>query len=321
MKTDDESVRGMFEAVPVYHECLNLSKCPVDWAKNIIGLPELSQWAEMTPAARRQLVRMTGVEEKEDVPEAWDAFKRAIEGAGERYFIPRLALSRDGTWYLQAFCGPDLRPPSEVHLAETLSDALARYAGPEHEGDRHDVRCVEVTSGTTMVAVTSSPLLILGREQTFVYGYCAEATHGTVAIKRFWRDLHADLSFVFAESGDTYTSYVYNGDIRGAMRRAGIGIAHDQGKRFEVHAQALRAASKCPERYPLRMIDKLREQNVPNVVLDMASEHLLSPRRDGSRLSVARAIAYVAEKGVAHPELRLTLQRVAGAYLLATPKP
>lgn len=319
MKRDDESVRGMFETTPVYHRRSDLSECPVDWAKNIIWLPELPEGTEMTPAARRQLVRMTEVEE-EDVPEAWDAFKRAIEGTKQRYFIPRLVLSREGGWYLQAFCGPDLRPPSEVHLAEMLSDALARYAGSEHEGDRHDVRYVEVTSERTMVAVTSSPLLILGREQTFVHGYCAEATHGTVAIKRFWRDVYADLSFVFAESNDTYTSYVYAGDLRGAMRRAGIGIAHDQGKRFEVHAQALRAASKCPERDPSWMIDKLREQDVPNVILDTVSKHLLSPRRDGSRLSVARAISYVAETGVADPELRLTLQRVAGAYLLNTPK-
>lgn len=317
--SDHEAVRDMLGLVPVRYVPMRLSRCAVDWAQNSIYLNLLGRWAQMTPAARRQLVRITRVE-KDDVPEAWDAFNKAIEG-DPSYFVPRLMLGRTDVLYLQAFSGPDREPPSEVHLAEMLSDALARYAGPEHAGDRHDVRYVEVTAETTMVAVTSSSLLILDREEKFVHGYCARASEGEVMINRFWHYLDAHLSFIFNGSGDTITSYA-RGDIRGAMRRAGIGIAHNQGKRFEAHTRALRAASKCPERDPPQVIDRLREQHVPNTVLDMVSERLPSPGSlHGLRLSVAQAISYVAEKSVVDPELRLTLQKAAGAYLLNAPKP
>lgn len=326
---DDEVVRRMLGNGSAYEPCADVRRCKIDWARGVIWWPTIQMpnsdgWVRMTPAVRRQLVRLAGGVLDDSRPEAWEALNFAIHNMKETFFHPRIVCGEGGEWWLQALCDPGHWPPSEADLFDMLSDVLTMYANPEYRDESHVVRRVEVTPRATIVAVTRDRTVSLGSgddEAVFACGHYAYAMYGEVKVGRIWHDVRTDSAIIFAGSGDMHTGYRRD-DFHRMLRRVRMGISRERDQRFGAHYRALDASRTHFEADPVHVINELRERHIPNGVLDAISERIRTTDhgQENSCFSIARAISSAATKNGSDPDVNLTLERFAGEYILAASK-
>lgn len=108
---DGEAVRRMLGNGSAYEAPADVRQCKIDWARGVIWwptihMPDSDGWVRMTPAVRRQLVRLAGGAFDDSRPETGEALNLAIHNMRETFFRPRIVCGEGGEWWLQALCDP-----------------------------------------------------------------------------------------------------------------------------------------------------------------------------------------------------------------------